>query len=261
MSTSVVLSGGSVKGMYQVGALRALHELGELEDVDLMVGSSVGAINAAAMAYCGIDALEDIWFSLERRSDLFKPAWWRLKGLYSLKPTLELVDHYVRGEPVCEAVAVAVNIETFEKRFVSNEEVSLKEFKKFVAASSTIPFFMEPTHGHWFDGGIKDHTPIPWAAEKHDKVIAITTKPIVHQIAEGWSPSWPKILSYGMRTVDDAMQHEIFLDDVEGCEKATVLIAPDKWLEIDTFDVDPDKFKKLYLQGYNDVKRLYDTQE
>ena len=48
-----VLGGGGARGAFQVGALRALLEAGIT--ADLLVGTSIGAVNAAAMALWGND--------------------------------------------------------------------------------------------------------------------------------------------------------------------------------------------------------------
>lgn len=48
-----VLGGGGARGAFQIGALRALYEAGLRPD--LLVGSSIGAVNAAAIALWGFD--------------------------------------------------------------------------------------------------------------------------------------------------------------------------------------------------------------
>ena len=65
-----VLSGGASLGSMQVGMLRALDEVGIAPD--LLVGTSVGALNAAVTAHTGVvaeavDRLEAIWRGLKRR--------------------------------------------------------------------------------------------------------------------------------------------------------------------------------------------------
>lgn len=62
--TAFVLSGGGSRGALQVGALRALLEAGIIPD--LLVGTSIGAANATALAMWGVNldglaALEGIW--------------------------------------------------------------------------------------------------------------------------------------------------------------------------------------------------------
>lgn len=65
-----VLSGGGSLGAVQVGALRALLEAGVVPD--LLVGCSVGALNAAFLAQdpttARVDELERLWRSLDRAS-------------------------------------------------------------------------------------------------------------------------------------------------------------------------------------------------
>src|SRR5512147_3126131 len=52
-SLAFVLGGGGARGALQVGALRALFEAGIKPD--LLVGTSIGAVNAAGLALWGVD--------------------------------------------------------------------------------------------------------------------------------------------------------------------------------------------------------------
>jgi NTE family protein len=86
VATAFVLTGGGSLGAVQVGMLAALHEAGI--DPDLLVGTSVGAVNAAYLAgpACGsgvrlverLKALTALWSDL-RRQDVFALdplRWW-----------------------------------------------------------------------------------------------------------------------------------------------------------------------------------------
>lgn len=72
MTTAFVMSGGANLGAVQVGMLRALGDGGVRPD--LLVGASVGAINAGwlagATAEEGVGELAELWLSL-RRGDVF----------------------------------------------------------------------------------------------------------------------------------------------------------------------------------------------
>jgi NTE family protein len=72
---AVVLSGGGSLGAAQVGALRALLEAGVRPD--LVVGCSVGALNAAFLAMdptlARVEQLERVWRGLDRK-DVFGPG-------------------------------------------------------------------------------------------------------------------------------------------------------------------------------------------
>lgn len=73
MTTVFVLSGGGNLGAVQVGMLRALHERRIVPD--LLVGTSVGALNAAHLAGYGLsadglDELALVWQGIQRK-DVF----------------------------------------------------------------------------------------------------------------------------------------------------------------------------------------------
>src|SRR5256886_15454041 len=74
----LVLQGGGALGAYQAGVYQALHEAGI--ESDWIIGTSIGAINAAIIAgnkpQDRLDRLNAFWSRMEQRSawNLF-PAW------------------------------------------------------------------------------------------------------------------------------------------------------------------------------------------
>ncbi|MHA5047881.1 patatin-like phospholipase family protein [Streptomyces sp. SD15] len=82
MTTAIVLGGGGARGDFEVGALRFLYDQGVMPDV--LVGTSVGAINAAKLAEGdpsddptrGLKGLESIWLSLRTDTDMYVEAAW-----------------------------------------------------------------------------------------------------------------------------------------------------------------------------------------
>lgn len=87
---AAVLCGGGARGALEVGFYRALDELGI--HVDYLIGSSVGALNGAAIAG-GISASElvRLWTNI-RRKDIVGRNWrawlqpWAFSGPYTLDP-------------------------------------------------------------------------------------------------------------------------------------------------------------------------------
>jgi len=73
--TALVLSGGGARGAYQVGVLRGLVDHGFLPSgrsgIDVLIGSSAGSINTAALAAwaddfaTGVERLEQVWRNIE----------------------------------------------------------------------------------------------------------------------------------------------------------------------------------------------------
>ena len=74
--TAIVLSGGGAKGSFEVGALLALREIWNEVRPCIVCGTSVGAINALAVAESldgsGINKLQTIWLGLQRPSDMYR---------------------------------------------------------------------------------------------------------------------------------------------------------------------------------------------
>jgi NTE family protein len=76
--TAIVLSGGGAKGSFEVGALLYLREVwGEIQP-RIICGTSIGAINALALAEArdsrGVDKMERIWLELQVDEDMFVPS-------------------------------------------------------------------------------------------------------------------------------------------------------------------------------------------
>jgi predicted acylesterase/phospholipase RssA len=76
--TAIVLSGGGAKGSFEVGALFYLRDIWNDIHPSIVCGTSVGAINALAVAEradgTGIDTLETIWLGLQVPSDMYIPS-------------------------------------------------------------------------------------------------------------------------------------------------------------------------------------------
>ena len=175
MPTAFVLSGGASLGASQVGMLEALYE----RDIhpDLLVGTSVGAINAAFIAsrpptVQTARELQEIWRGLSR-GQIF-PANPLTAGL----GLLGMRDHSVPVGSLRRLLSAHVEIERLEDAPValhvvaadalSGEEVLLSNGPAIdaILASAAIPGVYPPVpwEAHMLmDGGILNNTPISHA--------------------------------------------------------------------------------------------------
>lgn len=77
----LVLEGGGTKGAYQIGAYKALRELGiEFKGI---AGTSIGALNGAYIAQDNIEVLEDIWtnYDYTHFMDVDEETYHRIKNI------------------------------------------------------------------------------------------------------------------------------------------------------------------------------------
>lgn len=169
--TAFVLAGGGSLGAVQVGMLKALQSQGVV--ADLVVGSSVGAINAAYFAAApdreGIARLERIWLEL-RRSDIFpfSPAD-TLLGLIGrrdyLMPPRQLQRLIASRLPYRLLEDAALPCHVVATDVLTGKEVILSSGEALPAllASAAIPaVFPTVSIGGQalMDGGIASNTPI-----------------------------------------------------------------------------------------------------
>ncbi len=174
MSIAFVLSGGASLGAVQVGMLRALHEHGVRPD--LIVGTSVGALNGAFIAgrreVGAVGHLAGIWRSL-RRTDVFPvgPIQGAL-GYYGFRNSLvrpdaltRLIKQHVALARLEDAV-VPLHIVATDVRTGAAVLLSRGETMEAILASTAVPAIFPPVHidgRDLMDGGVSDNTPVSHA--------------------------------------------------------------------------------------------------
>src|SRR3984957_3429226 len=174
--TAFVFAGGGSFGAIQVGMMHALAANGV--SADMVVGSSVGAINGAYYAGAptlkGVLELETIWRGLTRH-DVFPITWRTVLGFIRRRDFLishdgirKLLEDHLPYRNLQDA-QLPVHIVTTD--IVTGESVVLSEGSAIeaIVASTSIPgaFAPVPYRGRYLvDGAISANTPIKVAVEK-----------------------------------------------------------------------------------------------
>jgi NTE family protein len=183
VKTAFVLGGGGLLGAYEVGMLRALSEAGI--QPDLVVGTSVGAINGAFVAADPDGAaawLCDLWQG-EALLNAFSE---RLLGqaarlvrsgthLHSIEPLRAMLAERLPGEDFSDLrlpfQCVAAGIERAHAHWFSRGPVV-----PAVLASCAVPGLLPPVEvdgEHFFDGGLVDSIPVGRAVALGASVIYV----------------------------------------------------------------------------------------
>jgi NTE family protein len=174
--TAFVFAGGGSFGASQVGMMHSLAANGV--DADMVVGSSVGALNGAYYAgdptLRGVLQLETIWRGLTRH-DVFPVTWrtllgflWRRDFLIPHDGIQKLLDDHLPYRNLQDAV-LPVHIVTTD--IVTGDSVVLSEGSaaQAIIASTAIPGAFAPVPYKNFylaDGAISSNTPIKVAVAK-----------------------------------------------------------------------------------------------
>jgi predicted acylesterase/phospholipase RssA/CDGSH-type Zn-finger protein/ferredoxin/uncharacterized Fe-S cluster protein YjdI len=174
--TAFVLAGGGSLGAVQVGMLAALTRRGIV--ADLVVGASVGAINAAYYAAepdgRGVERLKRIWLEL-RRTDVFP-----FSPVACVRGFFGIADHLVAPAPLRYLIESELPYQSLENArlpcyvlatdALEGGEVVLSSGPAATAllASAAIPAVFPPVliDGRFLlDGGVSNNTPISIAVE------------------------------------------------------------------------------------------------
>ena len=174
--TAFVLAGGGSFGAIQVGMMHALAASGV--SADMVVGSSVGAINGAYYAGAptlkGVLELETIWRGL-RRQDVFPVTWrtmmgfiWRRDFLISHDGVRKLLEDHL---PYRNLEDAQLPLHIVATDIVTGDSVVLSEGSAVdaIVASTAIPgaFAPVPYKGRYLaDGAISSNTPVRIAVAK-----------------------------------------------------------------------------------------------
>ena len=169
--TAFVLGGGGLLGAAEVGMLRALFDRGIRPD--LIVGTSVGAINGAFIAAdptaAAVDRLRGMWVDLASSGVLTGSVFARVGTLVRTR------THLHPREPLRDLLAEHLSVRTFAELRVpfqcvaaSIERAAEHWFSdgaliEAVLASSAVPGLLPPVEiagEHYLDGGLVHSIPV-----------------------------------------------------------------------------------------------------
>jgi NTE family protein len=170
VTVAFVLGGGGVLGAHEVGMLRALGEAGIRPD--LVVGTSVGAINGAFVAADpdgAAERLAGLWQGEALRQAFSETILGRATRLarsgthlHSLEPLRQLLGEMLPGKDFADLAlpfqCVAASIEHASARWFTTGPVV-----PAVLASCAVPGLLPPVEiggEHFFDGGLVDSIPV-----------------------------------------------------------------------------------------------------
>ena len=193
MKRALILTGGGARGSFQAGVWKYLSQIGWKPDI--ICGTSVGAINAAAIG-SGMDAntLTHLWTTYNRRrmyklnflqffAYLFSKR--AIKPLLDTKPLKKMIQDNLNFKALknskTEIIITAVNLITGHPEFFNQKEITLKH----ILASSAMPilFPWQKINGEpYWDGGVMVNTPLAPALEfGADEIIVVLLSPVGHK--------------------------------------------------------------------------------
>jgi NTE family protein len=280
MSKILVLAGGSVKGAFQAGVIKALFEKGYQPDA--IYGVSAGSLNAAylvnqfgqqANAHLPISypqAAQDLWDfwelrithpqSLSKPFNLFELGWSALtkkfKGLVDTSPLRELLQDVLQSRnlsasPVGLKVG-AVNVLDGAMHYV---DPSFENFQEYLMASSAVPILMPvvkingETRKSYLDGGLRDVAPLQKAIQ--DGATEVVVIACHTEMIEGGDFDSGDLLALVDRVMDIAVNEILNADlRMQRSEVKLRIIRPKQPLSIDIQHFTKMDIRRMLEMGY-----------
>lgn len=249
-----VLGGGGVLGANEVGMLRALLEAGIRPD--LVLGTSVGALNGAFLAADPtVDAtirLADLWRQLSAEGGVFSGSIAQRVGtavrtrthVHRRGPLRELLAHHLPVELIEDLAVpfqcVAASIERAAEHWFTSGPIS-----DAVMASAAVPGLLAPVRigeEHFLDGGLVNSIPVSRAVELGARTIYVLQVGRIERPLSAPTRPWEVALV----AFEIARRHRFAADMARLPEDVTVHVLP-------TGDEVPEGLKAL---RYRDVRRV-----
>jgi predicted acylesterase/phospholipase RssA/GTPase SAR1 family protein len=186
MNIGLVFEGGGGKGAYQIGAWKAIRELGIEPYVTCVSGTSVGALNAALFYMGNYYFAEEIWCGITDDDILHLKEYDSFENgncIFSQKKLADLIEMSIKGaskNPTCKECYVTCRYrdKSEHKYFKWSDFYDIELKKRVLLASAAIPIVFESVNidGEWFvDGGANgDNIPVkPLERKPLDCIIVI----------------------------------------------------------------------------------------
>lgn len=194
MKIGLMLGGGGAFGAYQVGVIKALIEEKLIDQIEVMSGSSIGAINIVMlMSNLSIDEIEELWTNINNeviykgKNPYFRNA---RKSLVNIGPLYELLTSDLNAETIRQSKIIGyatlkevksadlkyqVNYFHGEKKTIKlNDALNPFEVAK---GSASVPMLFGSTKigdSYYVDGGMSDNNPItPLLEEGCSLILAV----------------------------------------------------------------------------------------
>jgi len=281
MKTALVLSGGGAKGAYHVGVSKALNDLNF--PLDLVSGTSVGALVAAMITQGDVKRLVDIWWNLEPKQVYRRN--WKIKFFFSFQ--MQYIYPYFSSEPLEKLIFDNIDSERIQKsdkkliitacnqtlRRVVRFTNMFEDIPRALLAAASIPIAFPPVFMSGFefvDAGFIDNVPLKHAIEEGAEKIIV----VLGNHPADLPPPIKNNLEWALWLTDIAHVNNVFAD-IEMVKKINssesregkgyklielTIIAPSRRLDLNVADFHKRKaIREAIKMGYKDAMRAFNS--
>lgn len=268
MTTSLVLEGGGMRGVYTCGVLDYFMDSG----ITFPNIYAVSAGSGHAMSYLsnqrgravrvGTEYVNN-WRYCSVRSLIFTGDLFGAKYIYETIPAkIDPYDYDSFNSSKMKLYAVCSSVDTGKAEYIRVEDA--KRDILYVRASSSLPLvsrIVKTPRGNFLDGGVCDSIPVRHALEENDRAVVVLTQPSgfvkepssSQKMIEKRYKKYPEFVKAAVRRHEDYNESLDFIE--EGIRNGKILaIRPSAPVGFERIEKDKAKLLALYERGYNDAK-------
>lgn len=192
MKVGLVFAGGGGRGAYEIGAWKALKELGIDKYVIAISGTSIGALNAVLFIQGDLEIAEDVWNNISVQKilpmdsvEFFLKARMLSLGIKTLTfikkhipkmleqgklsrdGILEILNQHIDIDKIQESkipcYICCAEVPSLKSKYFNIQDYDEKTIKSILLASSAIPSIFECEEletRRYLDGGLVDNVPV-----------------------------------------------------------------------------------------------------
>lgn len=268
MSTSLVLEGGGMRGIYTCGVLDYFMDAGI--KFPTVYGVSAGA--GHAMSYIsnqrgravrvGIGYLDN-WRYCSLKSLILTGDLFGAKYIYETIPQkLDQFDYEAFNKSDMKLIAVCANIKTGKPEYIEIKDAA--NDMVYVRASSSLPLLskvVKTEKGLFLDGGCCDSIPVRHALSENDRTVVVLTQPkgFVKEPASSLKALKLRYKKYPKFVAANAHRHENYNESLAAIEAGVkdgrvFVIRPSAPAGFGRIEKEKTKLRALYEMGYSDAK-------
>ncbi|AYV80911.1 MAG: patatin-like phospholipase [Harvfovirus sp.] len=264
--TKLILSGGGVKGFAHLGALKALHELNLLNDIDTYIGTSIGAFIACLLSigYLPAELFEIIsGIDLQKMKRVKLDNLLKLFGLDDGSGTQIILEKMFSAKNISSNITFQQLYEITKKKLIVTASC-LNDKKAYyyshdsfpdapvilaVRMSMALPLYFAPVkykNKTFVDGGCIDNYPIQLFNNCLEQVIGIYLTDVRDTVNE------INNIEDMLIQITECLFEGIAVNSLKGFEKYSIKISLGQISIID-FQINQTAKQKLFDVGYKAV--------
>ncbi|RJP22244.1 MAG: hypothetical protein C4520_08585 [Candidatus Abyssobacteria bacterium SURF_5] len=269
---AIIFQGGASRGAFQAGAMKYLEEKGI--HPDMIIGSSIGVVNACLYATGGIERMEEFWTGF--RTNFLLPGISLSENIFmgnsllSMKWWFRKIERYMDFDKILnspiEISFILTNLSHGSGELRSNRtEKTVRDMRIISRIGYTIPGLYPPVRfkgDYWCDGGFVWNVPLEYAlaggATRIYMLLCIGRKlpkqtsfsNIYQVLSRFYDVMWVHVGSGGV--IQRNFAHEMY----KGANIA--IVEPTTYLGgfsmTNLFSFNPAKAREFIEEGYRDAR-------